>query len=104
MTQLPYADLTPAQQAQVTAQFSGDALLGSDPASYLYEIGTDGMVLCRQRAGERPSPFFCLLSAYEACILCGQPATIVAADWDLCAGCFNVLATPFPGELDELPF
>lgn len=100
---IPYTDLTPAQKEQVAAQFSGDALLGSNPDSCLYEIGTNGMVLCRQRAGQR-SPFYCVLSTFPACLICGRPATIAAADWDLCADCFNKIAAPWPGESDEPPF
>lgn len=96
----PYTDLTPAQKEQVAAQFSGDALLGSDPASYLYEVGTGGMVLCRQRAGER-SPFYCILSDLLPCLCCPAPATHTLGDWDVCETHFNELAAPWPDELDE---
>jgi hypothetical protein len=47
---LPFASLTPTQQAQA-AQIFQDAIFGSDPAAYAYELHADG-----QLTGQRYRP------------------------------------------------
>ena len=43
MSAVPFASLTPTQQAQAAATFQ-DALFGKDPAAYTYELQADGQL------------------------------------------------------------
>ena len=33
------------------------------------------------------------------CLCCDRPATIQAADWELCGPCYDAINGPWPGEL-----
>ena len=51
MSALPFASLTPTQQAQVAATYH-DAAFGKDPAGYQYELDHDGQLSGQRNRGE----------------------------------------------------
>ena len=72
----------------------GDALAARNTLELMALAGKAALLAANALLYQAPPP------APPACLCCDRPATVRAADWDLCEGCYNAVSAPWPG-MDE---
>ena len=70
----------------------GDALAAADLPELVALAGKAALVAATAMLYQQP--------AIVVCICCDRPATVRAADLDLCEACYNAISAPWPG-VDE---